>query len=142
LIQIAKGALLHDVGKKLMAAGKVPAEVESKGTVTDHPLVGFKKLSANKQMSWGSLMMIYQHHEHVDGSGYPTGIEGDEIHEWARICAVANFYEKQRRQMQGSSPAEIRKLYTALVNKSGTMLDEEVTACLLSIIESEQLTGV
>jgi HD-GYP domain-containing protein (c-di-GMP phosphodiesterase class II) len=139
LIQIAKGALLHDIGKQLLVNEKKPSKHDPKSDLREHPLTGFKKFSANQEMSWGSLMMIYQHHEQIDGHGYPTGIEGEEIHEWAKICAVANFYEKQRRQYQGSSPANLHKLYTAIVNKSGTLLDEEVTACLLSIIENEQM---
>jgi HD-GYP domain-containing protein (c-di-GMP phosphodiesterase class II) len=38
-------------------------------------------------------MMVYQHHEDFRGGGYPVGSVGEEIHPWARICAVADVFE-------------------------------------------------
>lgn len=132
MVQLANGALLHDLGKQLIKRGRSSSDADHK----EHPLVGFKKLAAHKQLSWGSLMMIYQHHEQIDGHGYPVGVPSDEIHEWAKICAVANYYEKHRRRFPLANAANLHKIHTALASKSGTMLDEEITACLLSLIES------
>ena len=77
LQQIAVGAMLHDIGKR-----NLPPELLNKpGRLTDrehdqmllHPLRGFEELCKRKDLSHGQLMMVYQHHEWVDGSGYPVG---------------------------------------------------------------------
>jgi len=140
LIQIGKGALLHDVGKHFCdhevkkLRGELTRE-QAKEKAKEHPLVGFKHLSTHTDISWGGLMMVYQHHEQVDGKGYPVGSVGDEIHPWARICAVANFYEKQWRLQKNANRVNIDKLRELLEEKSGTLLDDKVVASLLSILE-------
>jgi HD-GYP domain-containing protein (c-di-GMP phosphodiesterase class II) len=97
LAQIGAGALLHDIGKR-----HVPATVLNKpGRLSDdewelireHPVSGFRELAERSDVSWGQLMMVYQHHEKLDGSGYPAGICDEEIHPWARICAVADVFD-------------------------------------------------
>ena len=89
LAEIAQGALLHDVGKCF-----VPAKILNKaGALTKdeqqvvrmHPVRGFEELSMRKDISWGQLMMVYQHHERYDGRGYPVGVVGKESHPWARL---------------------------------------------------------
>ena len=54
--------------------------------VKTHPTVGFRRLCKRTDLSFAQLMMVYQHHERLDGSGYPLGICGSEMHPWARIC--------------------------------------------------------
>ncbi len=38
-------------------------------------------------------MMIYQHHERLQGQGYPVGVSGKDIHPWAKICGIVDVYE-------------------------------------------------
>jgi putative nucleotidyltransferase with HDIG domain len=78
---LACGALLHDIGK-------VAAE-----HVKDHPQQGFELLRKNREISLLAAHVAFQHHEHADGSGYPRGITGRQMHLFAQICAVANAYE-------------------------------------------------
>jgi HD-GYP domain-containing protein (c-di-GMP phosphodiesterase class II) len=97
LAQIAGGALLHDIGKRhipaciLNKSGR-PTDYEWE-LIREHPVSGFKELAERSDVSWGQLMMVYQHHEKLDGAGYPAGVCGDEIHLWARICAVADVFD-------------------------------------------------
>jgi HD-GYP domain-containing protein (c-di-GMP phosphodiesterase class II) len=97
LAKIAGGALLHDIGKR-----HIPASVLNKSArltddewalIREHPLSGFKELADRSDVSWGQLMMVYQHHERLDGSGYPAGVCGEDIHPWAQICAVADVFD-------------------------------------------------
>jgi HD-GYP domain-containing protein (c-di-GMP phosphodiesterase class II) len=97
LAQIAGGALLHDIGKRHIPASVLnksgrPTDEEWK-LIREHPVSGFQELAERSDVSWGQLMMVYQHHEKLDGSGYPAGICGEEIHPWARICAVADVFD-------------------------------------------------
>src|SRR5262249_18034141 len=97
LAEIAQGALLHDIGKR-----HIPPQVLNKpGKLTDqewelvreHPASGFRELALRKDLSWGQLMMVYQHHERFNGTGYPASVMAADIHHWARICAVADVFD-------------------------------------------------
>jgi HD-GYP domain-containing protein (c-di-GMP phosphodiesterase class II) len=93
---IRVGASIHDVGKLI-----VPAEILSKpgplkavemDLVKLHPPAGCD-IVAGIEFPWPVREMILQHHERLDGSGYPKGLSGDEIVIEARIIAVADTVE-------------------------------------------------
>jgi putative nucleotidyltransferase with HDIG domain len=94
---IGTGALLHDIGKVgipeqiLLKPG--PLSPEERNVLRGHPAQGLISLRDQFQLEFGQLMMVYQHHERTDGSGYPVRLGRNEIHEWARICAVADVFE-------------------------------------------------
>jgi PAS domain S-box-containing protein len=88
--------LVHDVGKI-----NIPAEILSKpGTLGEvelalirtHPEVGYD-IMKNIEFPWRLADMILQHHERMDGSGYPAGLKGEEILLESRILAVADVVE-------------------------------------------------
>lgn len=90
--------LLHDVGKI-----RIPVSILSRaGELLDaehdvikiHPQVGFDILK-NIPFPWPIAQIVYQHHERLDGSGYPLGIVGDDILLEAKIIAVADVTEAQ-----------------------------------------------
>jgi HD-GYP domain-containing protein (c-di-GMP phosphodiesterase class II) len=94
---IGTGALLHDLGKVgipeqvLLKPGGL--SVEERNLIRSHPTLGLLSLRDQRPLDFGQLMMVYQHHERIDGTGYPVGLDGTEIHDWARICAVADVFE-------------------------------------------------
>jgi GAF domain-containing protein len=90
------GALIHDLGKI-----QVPAEILSKPTrltklefdlIKTHPQAGYD-IVKGIDFPWPVAQMVHQHHERVDGSGYPQGLRGDAITLEARILAVADVVE-------------------------------------------------
>jgi HD-GYP domain-containing protein (c-di-GMP phosphodiesterase class II) len=90
------GALIHDLGKV-----QVPAEILSKPTkltklefelIKVHPQAGYDIIK-NIEFPWPVAAMVHQHHERLDGSGYPQGLKGDAIALEARILAVADVVE-------------------------------------------------
>jgi HD-GYP domain-containing protein (c-di-GMP phosphodiesterase class II) len=96
LARLGMGLLLHDIGKLA-----VPAEILNKpGNLTEsewevmrtHPRVGLDLIRDSS--AWCPLVhaVVLRHHERWDGSGYPDGKAGDDIHEMARIAAVADAY--------------------------------------------------
>ena len=96
LARLGMGLLLHDIGKLA-----VPAEILHKpDKLTDsdwevmrtHPRAGLDLIRDSS--AWCPLVhaVVLRHHERWDGSGYPDGKQGDEIHEMARIAAVADAY--------------------------------------------------
>ena len=93
---IRLGALLHDIGKVY-----IPAEILTRpGKISDiefeliktHPEVG-REIVADIPFPWPVADMIHQHHERLDGSGYPQGLKGEAIILEARILAVADVVE-------------------------------------------------
>ena len=91
------GAILHDVGKM-----NIPFEILGKpGKLTEeefemvkkHPEYGFQLLKNIHTVSLHVAHCAYQHHERIDGSGYPRGLKGDEIHELGKIIAVADVFD-------------------------------------------------
>ena len=114
---IVHGALLHDLGK-LSVADEI---LEKPGTLTEeewalikrHPEVGAQMIEPLEVLS-GALPVVRHHHERPDGSGYPAGLEGDEIPLAARIVAAVDAYDVMlrggphwpNRYRPKSSPAE------------------------------------
>ena len=99
--------LLHDIGKT-----QVPPEVLNKqGKLTDeefaliksHPLAGYKILK-NTKFDTRIKLAALQHHERFDGSGYPRGLDGDEIDEFASIIALADVYDAMTAARSYRSP--------------------------------------
>ena len=97
LANLALGALLHDVGKML-----VPKEILNKpGALTAeemeimkmHSEYGFEILRKQLDMPLLAAHVAFQHHEKLDGSGYPRGLDDEDIHEYARVVAVADVYD-------------------------------------------------
>ena len=74
--QIATAAMLHDVGKRFIPAESSPSRddsiTEERAIIESHPIRGYIELCQNSELDFGQLMMVYQHHEHVDGTGYPV----------------------------------------------------------------------
>ena len=85
---------------------------------------------------------IRYHHERYDGSGYPTGIRGDEIPLDARILAVADAYDTMTSQRPYSNGQMTRKqALTELINCAGKQFDLRVVERLISLFERSNLPG-
>ncbi len=97
LAVLGVGLLLHDIGKLA-----VPAEILRKpGPLTDeewkamraHPTLGFQILRKAEEISPLARAVVRSHHERWSGGGYPDGQSGTEIHQFARIAAVADVFD-------------------------------------------------
>jgi PAS domain S-box-containing protein/putative nucleotidyltransferase with HDIG domain len=89
-------ALLHDIGKITLPseylAKPTHLSVEEKDIIRCHPRIGYEILR-NIHFPWPVAEFVYQHHEHLDGSGYPLGLSDEDIHLEAKIIAVADVVE-------------------------------------------------
>ena len=63
--------------------------------IKTHPLLGYKALKDLGKIKESSAIISLQHHEQFDGKGYPRGLRGNDIDEFARIAAIADSYEAQ-----------------------------------------------
>ncbi|WP_287370103.1 HD-GYP domain-containing protein [Oceanithermus sp.] len=128
--ELEQAAALHDVGKiyipeaLLQKPGALtPAE---RLLVQAHPLKAREFLDPLKEHFAPYYPVMEQHHERWDGSGYPRGLRGEEIHPWARIVAVADAYEAMtagRSYQPAQSPEEA---LGNIVEAAGTHFDPVV----------------
>jgi len=131
---IRLSGLLHDIGKIrtpvsiLNRPGKLfKAEWE---LIKTHPVVGFKVL---KQIPfpWPIAEIVYQHHERIDGSGYPRGLKGDKILLEARIIAVADVIEAISSHRPYRPAMSIESALNEVKSQKGKLFDETVVDSFL-----------
>lgn len=138
LLDLGVGTLLHDVGKL-----KIPQEIVNKpGRLTDseyaimkqHAELGYEILRKQDDISAVSAHVALQHHERFDGTGYPRGLAGEEIHLFGRISAVADVYEAltaNRVYRKGHLPHEALEL---LLGSCGLNFDTTIVKTFLKTI--------
>jgi len=140
---IKMAGVIHDLGKI-----RIPAEILSKpGKLSDlefnliktHPQVGFDLLK-EIDFPWPIAEMILQHHEKMNGSGYPQGLKGDEIMIEARILAVADTVEAMSSHRPYRPALGLEKALAQIKQDKGTLFDPDVVdACLKIFKEGYQL---
>ena len=129
MLTLIMGSLMHDVGKII-----VPSEILTKpGRLSDeeftvirsHPEAGRKKLRELPIPSASILAAIAgQHHEHMDGRGYPRKLTGDKIHRFARIAAIADVYDALTTQRSYKPAYKPHIAYKIMVKCSPGQFDE------------------
>lgn len=119
--EMGVGALLHDVGKL-----KVPLDILNKpATLTDnefaemkrHPEYGVEILREGTQLSRESMRIVLEHHERMNGRGYPAGLVGDQISHYSQIVAIADVYDamtSDRVYKSGRAPQDAMKTMAAV----------------------------
>lgn len=138
LEEIAVGGLLHDLGKLkideriLTKPGRLD-EFEFR-EIQKHPTTGFRELVGRGDMSYGQLMMAYQHHERLNGSGYPVACTGSEIHVWAKLCAVVDVFEALTSERPYRSPMSYATALAVLEKGEGSEFEPEMVASWRSLI--------
>lgn len=132
------GALIHDVGKI-----RVPEELLCKPTrlteaefavIKMHPEVGHD-IVQGIQFPWPVAEMIWQHHERLDGSGYPRGLRGEQLLLEARILAVADTVEAMASHRPYRPGLGIEAALSEIRRGSGSLYDPDVVKACLSVFE-------
>jgi response regulator RpfG family c-di-GMP phosphodiesterase len=131
---IRMAAFLHDIGNITL-----PAEILSKasrlsdvefGLIKTHPQNGYDILK-EIDYPWPVARMVWQHHERLNGSGYPSGLSGEEILLGARILAVADVVEAMASHRSYRSSPGLEKTLEEIGAHKGVLYDPAVVdACL------------
>lgn len=138
-------ATVHDLGKI-----QVPAEILSKpgrlseteyGLIKIHPQAGYDILKGI-DFPWPVADMVLQHHERMDGSGYPQGLKGDDILMEARILCVADVLEAMASHRPYRPGLGVEVALADIVKGRATLYDAEVVdACVALFREGYVLAG-
>jgi putative nucleotidyltransferase with HDIG domain len=133
--------LVHDIGKT-----RVPVEILTNplklsgaefSIIKTHPLVGYDILKTI-DFPQPIAKIVYQHHERMDGSGYPDGISGDDIMLEAKILAVADVVEAMSSHRPYRPAIGLDKALLEISEKKGILYDSKaVEACLEICSEKE-----
>jgi HD-GYP domain-containing protein (c-di-GMP phosphodiesterase class II) len=139
--QLTTGGLLHDLGKLeidetiLCKPGKLD-DAEFR-VIKTHPLIGFRRLARRDDLTEGQLMMTYQHHERLDGKGYPVGCIASDIHPWAKICSIVDVFEALTSHRPYRSPMSHARALEIQMRDAGTAFDPEILKCWRKIIQND-----
>ncbi len=130
--------MIHDIGKLY-----IPGEILNKPTslsnleyeiVKRHAEVGAETLQ-EVSFPWPVSRIVGQHHERLDGSGYPNGLAGDEILEETRILSVADVVEAMHSHRPFRAAYSLDKALDTVREGSGNIFDERVVSSCLKIFE-------
>ena len=134
-------ALLHDIGKI-----GIPDEIINKrdklteeeyAEVKKHPEIGYEILKSITTLP-NLKIAVRWHHERLDGKGYPDGLKGDDIPEYARIISVADSYDAMtsNRSYRSSLPQDVVR--AEIKKQIGTQFAPEVAEKMLEIIDADK----
>jgi len=115
--ELGAGFFLHDLGKVMIRTEVLnkPGRLteEEMRHIRTHPYQGHKIMSKTGQLSKECKAIVMQHHEREDGTGYPLGLKGNEIHVYGRICCIADIFDAltaERSYKPSLSPFEALKI--------------------------------
>jgi PAS domain S-box-containing protein len=133
--------ILHDTGKVV-----IPGEILSKptslsefefGIIKTHPRVD-SEIVEGIDFPWPVARTVLQHHERLDGSGYPNGTKGEDILIEARILAVADVVEAMSSHRPYRPALGVSKALEEIVEGKGTRYDENVVEACINLFEENR----
>jgi putative nucleotidyltransferase with HDIG domain len=131
-------SLIHDIGKT-----SIPQEILTKpGKLTkiefdlikEHPKIGYE-IFKKHNFPWPIERFIHEHHERLNGSGYPSNLKGDEISLEGRILAVADVVEAMSSNRPYRPSLGIQKALEEIKKNAGILYDENVVNACLKVFE-------
>jgi putative nucleotidyltransferase with HDIG domain len=142
LRELATGALVHDIGKLsvpnsiLKKPGKLTADEFA--VIKRHPEIGSRMLG-DLGFSESVARLVLDHHERLDGSGYPRGVSGPAMSLEARILAVCDVYDALVSNRVYREAFSHEKAIEILLGEAGTKLDRRCVTTLIGILSAESL---
>jgi len=143
LLGLRLASLVHDIGKI-----SIPREILNKPTkltdaerviIQEHPETAYLMLK-DIPFTWPVADIVHQHHEKLDGSGYPLGIWGDAILPESRILAVADIVEAMSSARPYRPALGLDIALAKIESQSGTLLDPEAVRICASLFREHRLT--
>jgi len=137
---IRSAGVIHDLGKVC-----VPAEILSKPSklneyefnlIKKHPEVGYEILK-NIDFPWPVAQIVYQHHERMNGSGYPQGLSGEQILLEARILAVADVVEAMSSHRPYRPAFELDEALKEISRNKGILYDKAVVEVCIRLFKEK-----
>jgi len=136
LVDLERGALLHDIGKVGLPSSvlrkETPLTLLERAIIKEHPLLGYLLLQDYAFLAGASEVVLY-HHEWYDGQGYPFGLKGEEIPLAARIFSLADTLDAITSDRPYRRGQCFEVALKEIIKGSGTQFDPSVVDVFLSI---------
>ncbi|MFP4456611.1 MAG: HD-GYP domain-containing protein [Clostridia bacterium] len=134
-------ALFHDIGKiklsdKIVSGHEKPTAEEWR-QIHMHPIYGKEIVERSLLRNIGEI--IAQHHERLDGSGYPNGIKGDDISLEARIISVIDAFDAMTTDRSYSKAKTINEAVDEIVKEAGDKFDDKIVKLFIEVLTEEGL---
>ncbi|RJQ67126.1 MAG: response regulator [Desulfobacteraceae bacterium] len=134
-------SVIHDLGKITVPAGILAkpgrlSELEYE-LIKNHVRAGYDILK-QIEFPWPLANIILQHHERMDGSGYPQGLKNGEIMMQARILAVADVFETIASHRPYRPSLGLQRAVDELVNNKGIQFDDQVVEVFLKLVSENR----
>lgn len=146
LKELGIGALLHDIGKLYIPPNILnkPLDLEpwEYEEVQKHTRIGFELLRQHDDLTEPVMLVAHQHHERWNGQGYPQKLGGTDIHQFARIVAVADTYDALMADRPYRSSYTLGQTTTIIDRLSGIQLDPCCVEALLSNLAVYPIGGL
>ncbi|MEO0227887.1 MAG: PAS domain S-box protein [candidate division WOR-3 bacterium] len=130
--------IVHDLGKIQVASEILNKPIKlsdiEMALIKEHPHAGYEILK-NIEFPWPVAQIVLQHHERIDGSGYPSGLKGEEILLEAKILAVADIVEAMSAHRPYRAPIAVPTVLNYLAEQKGKTLDSLVVDACLTVFK-------
>jgi len=151
---LALGTFLHDIGKTIVEQLKdYNNPKKAKEYYLQHPKFGYELLRNSHNITPMENQIVYQHHEYQDGSGFPTGLAGENlppvslqnrnmkgrIFRLAEICCVADAYDKMVLNPTSEKQMDSQSVMKEIVKNSGTKYNKDVVQTLFQVVPAYQI---
>ena len=138
---VVLAGFLHDVGKskfdeRLLEKNIATLEGDDYERYIQHTVDGAQILSTVAGLPEGVRLTALQHHERMDGSGFPFNVEGEDIHLYARIVAVADLYDNITIEREGYARRTPFDAVAEIASQMYTKLDPQVCVPVLTHIKN------
>lgn len=138
MLEFGVGALLHDIGKSMIdpaivrcRTGLSPAQWDE---MRKHPHYGIEILKDHGHLSDLSLDIVLHHHEKMDGSGYPDGLDQGKLSTFARISTVADIFDALTTERSYKNALESFPALTLMRNEMQSELDRDIFRALIAMM--------
>ncbi len=139
LKEIGLAGLLHDLGKMGIAPDVLnkpgPLDADERRVLMQHPIESVRMINDEARVSWPVRQMILQHHERVDGGGYPLGLMGKEMLAGSKILSIVDAFHAILGRPGYTGPLTPTKAVRVLASQAGRQLDAELLACWQGVFE-------
>jgi len=131
---------MHDIGKIAISETILnkPGRLspEERRIMMDHPKFGHDMLSgSNRKVMKAASIVSYEHHEKFDGSGYPRGLVGEDIHIYGRITAVADVFDALGTQRAYKNAWSDERIFELFENEKGKHFDPKLVELFFENLE-------